>query len=641
MLAILPPLCFGLIFLILNNSKKAAMPAGWRVSFLLAAAIWGAIVTVATELLSALNLITVAWLTGLWGIVGLMCALVLGWKRKNIFQQRGAVHNKFSCFDSILLSSVSFIITAAGITALIAPPNTWDSMTYHMSRVMHWMQNQNVAFYATNNLRQLHQNPWAEFAIMHFQILSSDDRFANSIQWFSMLGSIIGVSLIAEQLGAGLRGQIFASVVTATIPMGILQASSTQNDYVVSFWLVCFVYFLMFLKRQASWMYVFATGAGLGLAFLTKAVAYIYALPFLAWYIAPLLKKPALKCWKPAAIIVVIAVMINAGHYYRNFNLYGNLLGPGTEGSAGSFTYANDVFTPASVFSNVLRNLAVHMSTPISEFNSAAEKAIFMTHRLLDIDAHDPRTTWTGEKFRIPGFIISEDFTGNTIHVVLIGIAGILFFSSKKLRASHFLLSYFIAVSGAFILFSMYLKWQPWHSRLHLPLFVLIAPFIGIAFSHLSNFRGTSIIMLLLVLSSLPFIFYNSTRPLLGKENIFAANRIDQYFRNNPEAKKQYIAAASFIRSQGCYDLGLSIGGDDWEYPFWVLLKKGSQYPRINHLNVKNLSGFKSPGPSGIDVSPCAIISSQHTQPSEQLFFNKRYQREWSSRPFSIFIKQP
>src|SRR5262249_2538151 len=124
-----------------------------------------------------------------------------------------------------LLAGVVIIAATTGFIALVAPPNTWDSLTYHMSRVMHWAQNRSVSHYPTHIQRQLHHTPWAEFAILHLQLLSGNDRFANTVQWFAMLGSVTGVSLIAKQVGADARGQIFSAVIAATIPMGILQAS--------------------------------------------------------------------------------------------------------------------------------------------------------------------------------------------------------------------------------------------------------------------------------------------------------------------------------------------------------------------------------------------------------------------------------
>jgi len=89
---------------------------------------------------------------------------------------------------------------------------------FHMSRVVHWIQNKSVAHYPTHILRQLHQNPWSEFGILQFQILSSSDRLANLVQWFSMVGAVLGVSLIAKRLGADLRGEVFAAVTVATVP---------------------------------------------------------------------------------------------------------------------------------------------------------------------------------------------------------------------------------------------------------------------------------------------------------------------------------------------------------------------------------------------------------------------------------------
>ena len=157
-------------------------------------------------------------------------------------------------------------------------------MTYHMSRVVHWIQNKSVWHYPTHILRQIELNPWAEFAITHLQILSGGDYWANFVQWFFMLGSLIGVSLIAKEFGADARGQVFATVFAATIPMGILQSTSTQNDYAVSFWLVCFVYYGILIQKATKWQYVLAFGASLGLAFLTKGTAYLYAIPFFIFF---------------------------------------------------------------------------------------------------------------------------------------------------------------------------------------------------------------------------------------------------------------------------------------------------------------------------------------------------------------------
>ena len=108
------------------------------------------------------------------------------------------------------------------------------------------------------------------------------------VQWLSMAGSLLGVSLVAKQLGANSSQQVVVAVFAGTLPMGILQATSTQNDYVVGFWLICFVHFGLQLISLKSWDEALPdslkTGIALGLAVATKGTAYVFALPFALWF---------------------------------------------------------------------------------------------------------------------------------------------------------------------------------------------------------------------------------------------------------------------------------------------------------------------------------------------------------------------
>ena len=67
----------------------------------------------------------------------------------------------------ILAASLLFIVlTVTAFTALSSVPNTWDSMTYHLPRIEHWLQNQSLGFYPTSITRQL------EFSILSRRIHS-------------------------------------------------------------------------------------------------------------------------------------------------------------------------------------------------------------------------------------------------------------------------------------------------------------------------------------------------------------------------------------------------------------------------------------------------------------------------------------
>lgn len=118
--------------------------------------------------------------------------------------------------------------------AVLFPPSNWDSMTYHMTRVAFWVQNQSVFPYPTANPRQFQMTPGAEYLILVEQLFWMSDRFANLIQ-FVAFGSVVAGSFSwLEKWGVdGFRA--FALVAMfALAPMAILQAQTTQNDLAAS-----------------------------------------------------------------------------------------------------------------------------------------------------------------------------------------------------------------------------------------------------------------------------------------------------------------------------------------------------------------------------------------------------------------------
>ena len=137
---------------------------------------------------------------------------------------------KLSFFDFLIVLAITVILLLTFFTAIIYPPNTHDSLTYHMSRVVHWISNNNVSFYSTAVTRQNYLAPLAEFAIMHLQVLTGSDRFANIVQWMSFFINICLGVLIAIEIRLNKKQQLLTAFFIATIPMAILQASSTQND---------------------------------------------------------------------------------------------------------------------------------------------------------------------------------------------------------------------------------------------------------------------------------------------------------------------------------------------------------------------------------------------------------------------------
>lgn len=650
MFIVLPIIAFIIllfIFLYISND--------WRISFILSASIWGLLITAITETLSSLKLITVSGLLVAWLLINLILGFIY-WLLSKQGKQDLLPKEKpqLPIFFKLLLGSIGFIVCVVALIALLAPPNNWDSMNYHMARSMHWIQNHSVDHYPVHYLPQLYLTPWSEFAITHFQILSDGDRFANLIQWFSMIGSIVGVSLVAKELGADSRAQIFAGVFCATIPMGILQGSSTQNDYVVSFWLVCLVYYILLaVKEKINGRHAFLIGASLGLAILTKGTAYIYAFPFMVWLLVISIQKVYWKkLWKPFIIIALLALFLNLGYYTRNLDVFGSPLGS-TQGFEATddpqgFKYTNDAYSLPILISNVARNLALHadivrnlgIEGVISPTTGATEKVIKIIHQGLGVDINDPRTTRHGP-FIVPGLSTNEDTAGNPLHLFIILLSIGLIICWKRLRKQPYLLIYTLAIVVAFLLFCFQLKWQPYHSRLHVPLFVLFSACIGVVLSQIPKRQIANAIAILLIVTSLHWVLYNKSRPLIGKVNIFNQSRVEQYFISRDYLQNSYSKVANFVGSTGCAKVGLILE-DHWEYPFWILLQKNVQF---EHVNVKNVSKVKENVIPHKNFIPCAVIYKKyHAQNKnksqsggEIVVKNRVYTRRWSDTYVSVY----
>jgi hypothetical protein len=238
LLGLVPVAAFALGFLYLGNAKPEW---GWDRSFLRAVVFFGAFATLGAELLGLVQGITFPGLLALWfaAISLLGSRLIALWRDRRL---RWPQVPRLTVPETLMLVMLGLVLLGTGAVAYLAPPNTWDSLSYHMARVAHWAQSGSLSHYATGIERQDMMAPGAEIGMTHAYVLSQGDRLANFPQWLAMVASLIGAGATARRLGAPRPGQLLAAVFVATLPMGIAQATSTMTDYVVAVWVICVAY---------------------------------------------------------------------------------------------------------------------------------------------------------------------------------------------------------------------------------------------------------------------------------------------------------------------------------------------------------------------------------------------------------------
>jgi len=547
-----------------------------RRALLKGAVAWGVAVVSITEILSRFRGFTFVGVLIAWTVIlaGLVTYLILA---RGIRSLRP--HVLWPDHSRPAWIAVGVILLVVAVVALFAPPNNWDSMTYHMTRVEHWIQNRTVDPYPTNILRQIYPSPWAEWAIAHFQMLAGSDRFANGIQWLALAGIVAAAPLLADQLGTGSRGRWFAAILCVTMPMAILQGSSTQNDLVASFWLVASAHFALRFADGPSWREGGWAGAALGLAALTKGTGILFGIPIVILMAAAALHRVGWRALGPLAVAAVLAIGLNAGHLLRNIATFGNAAGPPAEITR----HGNESHAPGAALSNVIRNAALHLATPRVSWNHKVVAGVGWLHRALGLDVDDPRTTWGGEKFHLTRKIIHEDHAPQPLHAVFFAVILLAVLLTRRLRNDSTLILWKLGLVLGWILFSFAVKWQEFHVRLQLPLFILTAPLAAAVVERLEWTRFRVVASGALVgLAALP-CFFNTSRPLIADRSVLTTPRLSQYFANRPELEGPYREFVASVVDRG-WVLGIAAGEDDWEYPLWVLFRRaGDDYVRLEH----------------------------------------------------------
>jgi len=599
-----------------NAGAPSEAPSDWREALLGLAILAGAWTVLLSEGLGALHSLSRPWLAFGWTVF-LVFAAVLAWRRRRTVAALGPGTLRWSGWPSVWLVIAGVFAAILLVIALVAPPNTNDSLQYHMSRVAHWAAQRSLDHFPTPIERQLWMPPFAELAVLNVYVLTAGDRLVNLVQWFSMLLCLMGVSLVAARLGASRRGQALAALFALTLPMGILQSTSTQNDYVTAVWLLCLAYWAVKAHQQPltprDWV---VAGLATGLGVLTKGTFYGFALPFLIWLGVSTIRRAG---WRPAMLFALTGVALvgalNAGAWMRNLRTYGLPLGPADAVAA----HANQTWGWRVVVSNALRGLTLHLATPYGDVNGPIADAVTIAHDWLGLDVNDPRTTM-GE-YRVKRSF-HEDYAGNPYHTLLVPVSLLVLAWPQRNRADDRTaedrparsagLFAAIVIAGALCFCALY-KWQATGSRLQLPLFILWAPLAGLALESLGLRRGRlapclpPIVGILLAAAALRFLLVNPSRPFLPRAedglSLWNTPRDELLFINSPEVMPGYLPLVETAAGINCAVFGLKIDSSQPEYPFWALLEAPDSGVRLEHIEVNAL-----PGVTPASSPPCAIL---------------------------------
>lgn len=582
-----------LLLLVILNLKKGLFESGVR-SIL----VFSFSTVFITESLSFFKWINVIGVYITWSTITLFC-LYLVYKNKNfslvIFELKKlktTFQNNFSKIEKGYVLIIFIFLFLLFLQGILYPPNNWDSLTYHMSRIMFWIGNESVNHFPSHILRHLYQPPFAEFVIMNVNLLNGNDYFSNSVQLLFLLASLFVVWEILSMFDFSRRLKLLALLLLISIPTVILQATNTKNDIIAGFFILCSILYLFKIYRNPIKEDFIYLGFTIGLGMLTKGTAYLFFLPVFFAFGMLFLKQIFIEknffVIKNLYLVVVIVLAINFSHFQRNYSLNRNVLNIDVQEAKN---FSNENLSLKTTFSSFLKNVALHVPYPLNE---PLDKIIHSIHDALNIDINSQQNNYLGIKYSKPyDFTTHEDYVPNFIHLLLILGAILVFVFHLKRKKDNKTLLYnviMLIIIMQLLLFAFYLKWQPWHTRLHIPIFMSSSILVVCSLALLKrNIVIQNVISVILIGSTFLFIIFNNLRPLIenGKltKNIsLSDSRFEKYFANQPQLYGDYKSVVKEINSNETIGLIMS----DWEYPLFY--NYYFSYIKPVAINVNNIT---------------------------------------------------
>jgi hypothetical protein len=532
---------------------------------------------------------------------------------------------RFSVEDTLWIVVIVLILTALVVEGVMYPPSNGDSMVYHLARVAHWVQNRSIAPFATHYLAQVELSPLSEYNLAHLHLLSGTNRWDWSMQWSAAVVCIVGASELARLLGANRAVQIAASVICATIPSGVLLATTTENDYFAAATGIGLLIILAAFSFGPKWVpRTVALGATAGLTYMAKgtmptmlgpAALFLFAVAVYRWHrgSSRVVSLRQIATWLAVAGAGAAAVI--GPFLVQTWQLVGSVVGPTSKSTI------NAPISVASFGANLVRTTAGNFdigdgTAGISTYTSMIVLGILRhIYPIFGVSQNDTRfsleTGFNPFRFAYYGYLDRlSDYGANPWDVVLAMVSLVILIVAVWRGAKHLRVALVLAVglSCGYILFSGIARWSPFEVRYAVPLLVAWSAVIAVALDRWPRWV-TRLVLIGLVIACLPQLLDNVDAPLVPPRD-YQGSFLAPYFPSYQTATSNRMASdyqtiTTMLAQSTCTKAAIG----NWvliEYPLWVGLEHEHWNGVLNDFNVHNQSASLEPR-----YRPCAWITKE------------------------------
>lgn len=529
----------------------------------------------------------------------------------NIKEQLMTYKSQFTFSDQVILVLMCILGGVLLFGAIFTVPYNYDSMTYHLARIGHWVDYQSVNHYSTNIDRQIYSPVLSEYNMLHLFLLAGNDYFLNLVQYASLWITMVFLYKNTRILGGNRTVGLLVAFLFMTMPLTISQSITTQNDLFAAMFFALFIYLLLYFIKLPSLeinkevvINLFLAGAAVGLSFLAKTSICASMVFFIPWLLIVRLrhKDHLLNLIKAALIAGVTMVAFISETLIRNFLSAGKLM-PETASSNIAVSTKNVSY----ILVNILKNFSLLITQHIIEpLNGVIYRFTIEMGRILQVQVNHEAISYHEFDFirhmNMGADMYSHDKAPSAVVAYLAVVSMIvlvgLFIVQKNKKDVHYdALGYGISswLSLGFIM--ALLRWQPWGTRLLYPALSMMTILIGLCFCQQNSKRdrvekenkkrpiqqalllGVALISLVFAIAS---IGYNLS-PAMSYVKGGLKDRTKYYFTYN-QRRTEYEQLINEVEKLAVDQVGVVISGDGYDYPLWLLFRQELPKVRLDHV---------------------------------------------------------
>lgn len=514
---------------------------------------------------------------------------ILELKKNNVMQ-------KMKCQTNIIFLILVIIFLVLMISMHTIPYNM-DSMAYRLPRIMQWLQNGTIDYYASNYLQQIETPILTEVINAHIYVLTGCSETAfNLLQTCSYLLNCLLVYKIAELLKCNRLWCYIAVCLFAATPIAFAEAFSSQSDNFSAVWMLFFIFLL--LKQINEYENVGFTisifnyimiGLITGIAYETKPNVIIPMLCFGVYFeIACIMAKIKLSnIIKYSGTILGAAILVMLPELIRIYMAF-NTLFPEMGGSV----MLVQTWNPKFLLMNLIKGVCYNLNTSTFYFiTPILEKIPSYVSNLMGVEVNSSFISWDNfilsdpmeyNHDRVPNPLITWLFM---ISLVII-LVEYIFLKIRKMnvKKAPIIRGYMLTVGFIYFCFITVNRFSRNNVRYQLPLYALLAVLVvcalgGSKILKKRNYTYAVIIASFCAVSLINQVVYHFNIALTGVRDHNAG-----YFIHAKGMYEGYKAAIAEINKMDGDIVGLHIE-TAFEYPLYTMLDNEYFY---QHVNVDN-----------------------------------------------------